>query len=267
MQAPPTKRVRVEVCAASPADARAAESAGADRVELNAALELGGLTPSLGTLLQTRQAVAIPIIAMVRPRPGGFCYSPSEFDLMCRDAELMLRHGANGIAMGILTGEGEIDVERCRGFMAHIASVGMPPPEGVVFHRAFDFVNDQALALEQLIGLGFRRVMTSGGAATATQGAARIAELIRQSRGRIELLPAGGIRAQNVKDLIARTGCDQIHASVREPLVDRSAARHPQIVLGGPGNEHFRTSTPLLEALIRATRNGRDRGAIIYRPP
>lgn len=254
MQAGAGKHVWVEICVASPADAQTAAQGGADRVELNSALELGGLTPSLGTLVQTREVVGIPITAMVRPRPGGFCYDRAEFDVMRRDAESMVRHGADGIAMGILTNQGGIDLDRCRQFMEHVASVGTTLREGIVFHRAFDFVEDQGAALEQLIQLGVRRAMTSGAAATALQGAARIAELVRQSDGRIEVLPAGGIRGENVVDLIARTGCDQVHASLREPRLDPSAARRPQVHLSPSGNEHFATSPDLLQALVRAVR-------------
>src|SRR5215831_897443 len=102
-------RILLEVCCCSPDDCAAAEKGGADRIELTCALMLGGLTPSFGLLREARAATKLPIIAMVRPRPGGFCYSAAEFAVMLRDAEIALAEGAAGIAFGILTSAGSID--------------------------------------------------------------------------------------------------------------------------------------------------------------
>lgn len=245
---------KVEVCVASAADAKTALAGGADRVELNAALELGGLTPSLGSLQETRQSISIPIVAMLRPRPGGFCYEPHELAVIIRDARLMLEHGADGLAFGFLTAGGRVDVQYCAELIERVRSIGMPLSEGLVFHRAFDFVDDPGSALEDLIRLGFRRVMTSGGRPTALEGATRIAELIRRAAGRIEVLPAGGIRAANVADLIARTGCKQVHASLREPHADPSLERNPDLSLGMAGDGHFKTSARMLAELMRAAK-------------
>src|SRR5262249_40795474 len=109
-----TSRVLLEVAVASVEDALAAQGGGADRLEVNAALGLGGLTPSLGTLIEVRAAVARPLLVMVRPRPSGFAYSAADFRVMQRDADLALEHGADGIVFGILTAEGQVDGERCR---------------------------------------------------------------------------------------------------------------------------------------------------------
>src|SRR5580658_9821624 len=106
--------IKLEICTASVEDCVRAERGGADRVELNCALMLGGLTPSLGALRESRAAVRLPIIAMIRPRPAGFCYSRAEFAVMQRDAETALAEGADGIAFGILTATGAVDVKRCR---------------------------------------------------------------------------------------------------------------------------------------------------------
>src|SRR5215212_9192513 len=106
-------RVAVEICIESVDDAVTAAGGGADRVELNAALALGGLTPSLGTLVEVRRAVTVPVVAMARPRAGGFCYSDAEFRTLRRDAELSLEHGADGVAFGILSSGGRVDVARC----------------------------------------------------------------------------------------------------------------------------------------------------------
>jgi copper homeostasis protein len=223
-------RVLLEICIASPEDAATAAAGGADRLELNSALELGGLTPSLGTLLETRNAARLPVITMVRPRPGGFHYSAAAFKTMCRDVDLLLENGADGIAFGILMGNGSIDMARCRQFIARIGTAGA---RQFVFHRAFDFTPDPIEALEQLIDLGFRRVMTSGQQPTALDGADLIAELIRRSAGRIEVLPASGIRPTNVAEVVSRTKCSQVHASLRGMKTDSSLNSRPRIHLNG----------------------------------
>lgn len=204
--------VIVEICVESVDDAIAAARGGADRIELNAALALDGLTPSRGLLAETRRAVKLPIISMARPRAGDFVYSASEFRVLLRDVGSALDHGADGVAFGCLTHDRRIDTRRCRAVVRTVTRANRQ----AVFHRAFDAVADPLEALGQLIDLGVRRVMTSGGMATARDGILVIAELVRRAAGRIEILPAGGIRAINVKRVVSQTGCDQIHSSLRD---------------------------------------------------
>src|SRR5580658_1753512 len=219
--------IQLEICAASVEDCVKAECGGAHRVELNCALMLGGLTPSLGALREARASVRLPIIAMIRPRPAGFCYSRSEFAVMQRDAETSLAEKADGIAFGILTASGAVDVKRCR------QMVKLAGGRQAVFHRAFDVVRNPLAALEQLIDLGLTRIMTSGQEASAYNGAANIESYIRQAAGRIEILPAGGINRFTVADVIQRTGCNQVHASLSTGSQDRSASGRPQVSFGG----------------------------------
>jgi len=244
------RRIKLEICAASPEDCAAAEQGGADRLEVNCALMLGGLTPSLGCLRESRAAVRIPIIVMIRPRAGGFCYSATEFAVMQRGAEIALAEGANGIAFGILTPAGTIDLERCRRIVKLAAG------RQVVFHRAFDVVPEPLVALEQLIDLGVTRVMTSGQEASAYNRAANIACYIRRTAGRIEVLPAGGINRFTVADVVNRTGCDQVHASLRTASMDRSVAACPQFPFGGtlkpPEDEFTVTDSGAVASLRRA---------------
>jgi copper homeostasis protein len=222
------RRVLLEVAVASVEDALAAQQGGADRLELNTALTLGGLTPSLGTLIEVKAVVSLPLLVMLRTRPGGFAYSEADFKVMQRDADLAFQHGADGIVFGILTSDGQVDTHRCRRLVRQAGD------RAVVFHRAFDVIPDPFAALEQLIDLGFRRVMTSGQEETAYNGALRIAALIGRAAGRIEILPAGGINRFTVADVLARTGCDQIHASLRHRCEDRSVAACPHVSFGGP---------------------------------
>lgn len=226
MTLPSNRRILLEVPIASVEDALAAEKGGADRLELNAAFSLGGLTPSLGMLLEAKAAVALPLLVMLRPRPGGFAYGEADFRAMLRDAEIFLANGADGLVCGVLAADGRVDRQRCRRL------VDLAGPKPVVFHRAFDVVPDPFEALDVLVDLGFRRILTSGQEETAARGSTLLAELARRAAGRIEILPAAGINRLTVAEVVARTGCDQVHASLRENREDRSTAARPHIVFG-----------------------------------
>jgi len=236
-----SKKFLLEVCTASLEDCLTAQAGGADRIELNTALALGGLTPSLGLLREARQALHIPIIVMIRPRPAGFCYSASEFVVMQRDVEIALAEGADGIAFGVLRDDGRVDHKRCEQIVRQAEG------KEVVFHRAFDVAPEPLAALDQLIDLGVTRVMTSGQESTAYNGAASIAGFLQHATGRIQILPAGGINRFTIADLIARTGCDQVHASLTMTKTDSSTRARPQISFGsaGSGSEERYTTTSL----------------------
>lgn len=226
-------KLTLEISCCSAGDAQAAESAGADRVELCSAPFLGGLTPSAGTILECRARVHSPFVVMVRPRRGGFCFSDAEFAAMERDAGFALENGASGIVTGLLRADGHIDVRRC-GQLKRIAGT-----KEAVFHRAFDVVPDPFRALDELIDLGFTRVLTSGQKPTALEGADLIRRLIERAAGRIEILPGGGIRPHNAREVIGRTGCTQVHLSAMRPREDSSPV---DLKFGSPAappeNEH-----------------------------
>lgn len=217
------ERPIVEVCIGSVADALAAEAAGADRVELCAATEVGGLTPSLGLLEQVLAATRLPVIAMIRPRPGGFAYSSEEFAVALRDAEHMLAYGAAGLAFGFLTPAGQLDASRTREL------VELARGRETVFHRAFDFTPNPLAAADELIELGVQRILTSGGAATAIAGASTIRAIRERVAGRLEVMPGGGITAESVVELVQQTGCDQIHVGASLPDNDGSLAGNTAI--------------------------------------
>jgi copper homeostasis protein CutC len=228
-----SNRILLEIGVACVDDAVAAVAAGADRLELSCALSLGGLTPSAGLFAEVRRWVKVPLIAMVRPRDGGFAYSNSDLEVMLHDAKALIAAGVDGLAFGILTARGEVDVERCRKLREACGA------RSAVFHRAFDLTPQPLSALDCLIGLGFRRVMTSGQAESAASGADTIAELVRHAAGRIEVMPAGGIDHQLVGEIMTRTGCDQVHAGLRAVSRDTSVARRPGI--------RFGRATPMVE--------------------
>jgi len=220
----------LETVVASLDDARAAAAGGADRFELCSALALGGLTPGLGTLERVAAEVPVPVMCMVRPREGGMAYSAGETDQMFRDAELAVGAGAAGVVFGFLDEAGRVDVARCRGFLARVRAAA--PGAQSVFHRAFDVTADPDTALEQLVDLGVTRILTSGRARTALEGAGAIRRTIERARGRIEVLPGGGISAADVEDVVRATGADQVHVYVTRAAHDPSAATNPIIRFG-----------------------------------
>ncbi len=230
----------VEICCGSADDVFEAAASGADRVELNAALPLGGLTPSIGQLTVAKNA-GVELIAMIRPREGGFCYGTKEFETMLRDARALLAAGADGIVFGILNADGTVDADRCKRMIQAIGS------RQAVFHRAIDVTPDWRAAIDTLCSLGFRRVLTSGQSPTALEGAATIREMIAYAAGRIEILPGAGIRPGNVLDLIEKTKCTQVHASLRGTQIDASCSANPSIRFGGtlpPSEDVFAVTDP-----------------------
>lgn len=207
--------ITIEICVASIDGAVAAQEGGAHRIELNSALALGGITPSIGLAAAAVKELDIPVISMLRPRESGFCYSDREFQLMRRDLDRLLETGVDGIAFGILRTDGTIDEERCELLIAQMG------PRESVFHRAFDVVPDGRAALTTLKSIGVDRIMTSGLAATALDGASTIAEL-KTAAGSIEILVAGGVRPHNLRELIEATGCNQFHAALLKDAIDPS---------------------------------------------
>lgn len=242
-------KILVEVCCGSAGDAVRAKEGGAQRIELNSALFLGGLTPSLG-LAKTAVAAGLPVMAMVRPREGAFCYDNDDFKTMLADADALLSAGAQGIVFGILQPNGTVDRARCAEMLRVIGGAES------IFHRAIDVVPSWARALDELIDLGFRRVLTSGQAQSARDGAAIIRQMIARAAGRIEISPGGGIRLNNLQEVLAETGCDQIHVSMRSPRVDPSAAAVPGVHFNGavylPEDTYSATDAEKLRAFMAA---------------
>lgn len=244
----------LEICCGSIDDAIQAEHGGADRVELCSALFLGGLTPSAGTLDEARARLKIPIIAMVRPRGGGFCYTDAEFASMERDTDIALSRGADGVVFGILGPDGTVDVERTRRIRQRIGK------SQAVFHRAFDVTPDPSRALEELIDLGITRILTSGQKNSVMEGAELIRRLIEQAKDRIEILPGGGILPYQIPEVLARTGCRQIHLVTWATHTDVSTHARPEVTFGGalyPPEDRYQVTDAALVRQIASGLKGR----------
>jgi copper homeostasis protein len=211
--------VLVEAAVESLDAALAAAEGGAHRLELCTDLAHGGTTPDLQLLRSCRSQLAIPLFVLVRPRAGDFVYTAAEHRTMLEQIREAKGAGARGIVTGTLTAQQEIDQARAREL------IKAARPLSVTFHRAFDACVDLAVALERLIRLGIDRVLTSGGAPTAPEGAERIGKLVFQAEGRIGILPGGGINADNVARLVQDTGVREVHFSVKDAEKVRGVVR------------------------------------------
>jgi len=216
-----------EICVDSAEAAVAAQAGGGNRVELCSDLLEGGLTPSHGTIEVSRARLRIPIMAMVRPRGGDFCYSDVEFQVMRHDLLAAKGLGADGIVLGLLKADGTVDGERTRELIA------LARPLPVTFHRAFDMTRDPFEALDTLMSLGVDRLLTSGQEPSVLEGLDLIVELVKRSAGRIVIMPGGGITARNVARIAAASGARELHFASLELREGRMEYRNPRVFMGG----------------------------------
>ncbi|MBR1822441.1 MAG: copper homeostasis protein CutC [Clostridia bacterium] len=221
------KNYLLEVCCGSVEDVLQAEKGGADRVELNSCLFHGGLTPSIGELITAKKLSKLPIMAMVRPRQGGFCYTEAEYQTALADAGALLENGADGLVFGFLNADGTLDAKRTRE-LARLAG-----DRTKVFHRAIDVVEDWKTTLSQLIDIGVDRVLTSGQAPDAYYGAEVIRQMVDFAQGAIQILPGGGVSLRNLEKIVGATGCEQIHVAKFRQYTDPSTGGNPEIFYGG----------------------------------
>jgi copper homeostasis protein len=197
--------ILVEACVDSVASALAAARGGARRLELCDALFDGGTTPSAGMIAACREAVSIPLHVMIRPRGGGFVYSDAERDVMRRDVVSARELGANGVVIGGLLPNGTVDLALVS--MLQEAARELP----LTFHRSFDVTPDLPASLESLAAAGVERILTAGGTSTAIDGATTLAGLVRQAGARLVVMAGGGVREENVRELVSATQAREVH--------------------------------------------------------
>ena len=232
----------LEICAGSVESAIAARDGGAQRIELCAALEVGGVTPSAGLIAQARKVEGLTLNVIIRPRGGDFLYNDYEAACMEQDIHTCKQLGIDGVVIGALTAEGDIDTVTCKRLIA--AADGM----SVTFHRAFDMCRDPRKALEELIAMGCNRVLTSGQAATALAGAPLLKELVEQAAGRIVIMPGCGVNSSNAGAILKATGATEIHASARRSVGSGMIFRHSGVSMGNPDcDEYARKETDVNE--------------------
>ena len=226
---------KIEICANSVASCIAAREGGADRVELCAGIPEGGTTPSAGMIRCAREAVDIGLNVIIRPRGGDFLYSPGEIKEMLYDIGTAKEYGADGLVFGCLTPEGDVDM---RSMSLLMEAAGDIP---VTFHRAFDHARDPFDALEKIVSLGCRRILTSGQKATADLGRGLLSDLVRKAGDRVIIMPGCGVNSSNILRISASTGAREFHFSARKTLESRMVYRNPSATMGN-GSEDYSTS-------------------------
>jgi copper homeostasis protein len=229
--------IKMEVCANSVSSALEAQRGGAIRVELCASLTEGGTTPSYAEIKLAKQMLSIEVYPIIRPRGGDFLYSDLEFELMKEDVKICKELQCEGIVTGILTADGKVDIERCAEL------IELARPMKVAFHRAFDMTVNMEEALEDIISLGVIRILTSGGKATALDGADKLAELIRLADHRITIMPGACINTSNIKELIDKTGAKEFHGSARKNHSSKMLFRNSELSMGDDADEYSSSLT------------------------
>jgi copper homeostasis protein len=242
----------LEIAANSLGSALAAQEGGADRIELCADLGNGGTTPSYGTLAITRDRLRIPMYALIRPRTGDFCYDTGEVDVMLRDIETCVKLGCDGVVIGALDTQGDVDETVCREL------IGAASPLGVTFHRAFDVARDQARALDTIIELGCERVLTSGGQATALAGAERIAGFVKRASSRVNIMAGAGVDVSNISEVALHSTAREFHSSAK--AVRRSVSRHRNDHLPGLQADWWQTDAAIVRAMVEALSRRENQG-------
>ena len=211
------KNTSFELCAETLETARAAESGGADRIEICSGLSCGGVTPVPELMGADFGLFAIPVYVLIRPRAGNFVFSTREYELMRRQIEQAKKARAAGVAIGVLLPDGRVDLKRTR------TLVELARPMAVTFHRAFDETPDLTAALETVIQTGADHLLTSGGAADVLSGAESIATLRQQAGKRIHIVAGGGLRLASLAQVVRRSGVNSLHGSLNH---ENGAANH-----------------------------------------
>lgn len=238
--------IEMEVCAHSVSSAMEAERGGAVRVEFCASLTEGGTTPSYGEIAMAKRLLNIEVFPIIRPRGGDFLYSDIEFETMKEDILMCKSLKCEGVVTGILTKEGKIDKLR------NAELVELAKPMKVAFHRAFDMTDNLEEAMEEIISLGFVRILTSGGKASAFEGSTVLAQLIEKAGDRISIMPGAGVNLTNIAGLIAKTGAKVFHASARVPKLSEMMYRNTDLNMGSEVDEYSMslTNAELVEKLL-----------------
>ena len=209
--------MKLEIAVVSAAGAGAAAAEGADRIELCSSLELGGVTPSQGLMEASLEHVdgRLEIHPLIRCRPGDFRYSASDVDTMVHEIRHLLAQGAHGVVVGALTASGDVDL-RIVQRLVDVAKEANPAAQ-LTFHRAIDQSRDPLAALDQLMELGFTRILTSGHAATAGAGLDTLSDMVERASGTLEIMAGGGLTLEDIPAMHA-AGLSAVHLSAKRTV-------------------------------------------------
>ena len=220
-------RPLIEACVDSYASCKAAWLGGADRLELCAHLVIGGTTPSPALFRQVIRDVPVKTNVLIRPRFGDFLYSEAEMEQMCEEIRMFRELGANGVVIGALTPDGDLDMEKMRRMMDCAGTMD------VTLHRAFDMTRDPVRTLEEAVQLGCKTILTSGQQKDALAGAELLGELFRRADGEIDIMAGSGVKNWNIQEIHDRTGIVVFHTTGRKGVIDSGMRYRKQTVAMG----------------------------------
>jgi len=227
---------KLEICCGDIQSVRAALEGGADRVELCSGLEAGGLTPSIGLIkaaVEIAKSTKMLVHVLIRPREGDFLYTEDETEVMISDIDSAREAGADGVVIGALNQDGDIDVETCRRMVEHAHGLN------ITFHRAFDLCRDAEKALENIIELGCNRILTSGQAPTAEKGIGTLQHLNKIADGRLTILAGSGVTPANARKIIDEAEVCELHASARSTCKSKMVYRNEGVSMGAPDSDEY----------------------------
>lgn len=208
-----TKRILLEICVDSADSMFAAIEGGADRIELCSALELGGLTPTPG-MMHIAASASVPVFAMIRPRGGDYVFSPAELDQMHHDVDAAVKVGLAGVVIGANEESGRLDEAALGALLRHAGTLD------VTLNRAIDLTPDPVAAVETAAALGFKRILSSGGALTCPDGLDALRQMHGRADGRLSIMPGSGVSAETAASILAAFPVTEIHGSCSLPIAE-----------------------------------------------
>lgn len=227
----PQKRILLEIPVFNVDSALQAASSGADRLELCSSFSEGGLTPGPGFLSYLKQKIDIPVFVMIRPREGNFVYSDNELDVMEEEIRTFSSLGADGFVFGILNADGTVNKQACSKL---VRSAGEIP---CTFHRAFDMSSNLKKSLNDIIGCGFKRILTSGGKTSVREGLPVIGELLAEAKNEIIIMPGGGMRPEFISPLRKSGYLREVHASCKKIIKRKDCFQKKEVEISTNGLE------------------------------
>ena len=241
------KKFLLEICVDSFESARRASESGADRLELCADLLVGGTSPSPFLIDQVVSRIQTPVNVLLRPRFGDFCHTGEEKEVLLREIEFCARSGANGVVIGALTPDGELDVPFLSACMAAAGDLE------VTLHRCFDVCADAFAAIETAADLGIQTILTSGQMATAPKGVENLKAFRAFAADRIHLMAGSGVSAASIPMLYREAGIRHFHLSAKATEPGPMRFRREGVPMGLPMASEFDRQYASREA-VRAAR-------------
>lgn len=241
------ENVKFEICCGSLQSALNAQDAGADRVELCSAFNLGGITPSYGFIELARKRLDIDINVLIRPRHGDFLYHSEEIAVMIKDIMACAKIGVNGVVIGALDPFGNVDMDACRAMVAVAKHHGL----SVTFHRAIDRSCNIMAALEDVVSLGADRILSSGGKPTAHEGLETLALMNAAAAGRCIIMPGSGVNAGNIKEILGVSGACEIHFSGSETFGSQMIYRGDTVFASSGAADEFTRRESTIEKIMQ----------------